>query len=159
MAPANKGGFTVIMDLLRIKYCIENLCHNTELFQIKIEAVVRILKLVFQMFLFLFCVRMIYLSRCLCVSRMGSTKTGRMVVLYTKELKLILAMEDTFEQDDWYLSIRSLMELEQKKKVEQEHMLQVEKVEVEVGEEEVEEDEGYWTLPPAAFFREVKPQF
>lgn len=117
-------------------------------------------------FLFLFCFifffRIIYLSRCLCVSRIGSTKTGCMVVLYTKELKLILAMEDTFEQNDWYLSIRRVMELEQenekqKKKVEQEHMLKVEKVEV--GEEEAEEDEGYWTLPPAAFFREVKPQF
>lgn len=107
---------------------------------------------------------MIYLSRCLCVSRMGSAKTGRVVVLYTKELKLILAMEDTFEQNDWYLSIRRVMEQEekkeeQKKKVEQQQMLKVEKVEMEMGEEEVEEDEGYWTLPPAAFFREVKSHF
>lgn len=105
---------------------------------------------------------MIYLSRCLCVSRMGSAKTGRKVALYAKELKLILAMEDTFEQNDWFLSIRRMMEQEQKKeeqkkKVEQEKMLKVEKVELEMEEEEVEEDEGYWTLPPAAFFREVQP--
>lgn len=104
---------------------------------------------------------MIYLSRCLCVSRMGSAKTGRMVALYTKELKLILAMEDTFEQNDWYLSIKRMMEQEQKKEeqkteVDQEKILKMEKVEFETEEEE---DEGYWTLPPAAFFKEVKPQF
>lgn len=108
--------------------------------------------------------RLIYLSRCLFVSRMGSAKTGCKVALYSKELKLILAMEDTLEQNDWYLSIRNMMELEleqkkeeQKKKVDQEKMLKVEKVEME--QEEVEDDEGYWTLPPAAFFREVQLQF
>lgn len=107
---------------------------------------------------------MIYLSSCLCVSRMGSEKTGRMVVLYTKELKLILAMEDMYEQNDWYLSIKRVMEQDQKKeeekkKAQQQQMLKVDKVEIEMGEEEVDDDEGYWTLPPAAFFKEVKPQF
>lgn len=102
---------------------------------------------------------MIYLSRCLFVSRMGSARTGHMVVLYTKEQKMVLSVKDKFEQDDWYLSIMRVMEQEQeqKKKAEQEKVLEAEeKVEV---EEEVEEDEGYWTLPPAAFFREVKPNF
>lgn len=98
---------------------------------------------------------MIYLSRCLFVSRMGSAKTGHMVVLYTKEQKLVLAVEDKFEQDDWYLSIKRVMEQEQEQK---KKVLEVEE-KVEEREEEVEDDEGYWTLPPAAFFREVQPQF
>lgn len=92
---------------------------------------------------------MIYLRCCLGVSRMGSAKAGHTVVLYTKDQTLALAVEDEWEQDEWYLSIRRLMEEEVK-------MEERGKV---FEEEEEEEDDGYCTLPPAAYFKEVQPQF
>ncbi|XP_071320651.1 insulin receptor substrate 2-B-like isoform X2 [Trachinotus anak] len=56
---------------------------------------------------------------------------------------MVLVVEDQQEQEEWYLAIKKLMEEEQK---DEEH-----------GEGFDEEDDGYCTLPPAAFFKEVWP--
>lgn len=56
---------------------------------------------------------------------------------------MVLVVEDQREQEDWYQAIKKLMEEEWK---EEEH-----------GEGFDEEDDGYCTLPPAAFFKEVRP--
>lgn len=92
-----------------------------------------------------FLVRVIYLRCCLGVSCMGSAKAGHTVVLYTKDQTLVLAVEDEWERDEWYLSIRRLMEEEVKME--------------ERGKAFEEEDDGYCTLSPAAYFKEVQPQF
>lgn len=92
-----------------------------------------------------FLVRVIYLRCCLGVSRIGSAKAGHTVVLYTKDQTLALAVEDEWEQDEWYLSIRRLMEEEVKME--------------ERGKVFEEDDDGYCTLPPAAYFKEVQPHF
>lgn len=91
-----------------------------------------------------FLVRVIYLTCCLGVSCMGSAKAGHTVVLYTKDQTLTLVVEDEWEQDEWYLSIKRLME---------------EEVKMQKRGKVFEEDDGYSTLPPAAYFKEVQPQF
>lgn len=78
------------------------------------------------------------------MSRMGSAKAGHTVVLYTKDQTLVLVVEDEWEQDEWYLSIRRLME---------------EEVKMEERGKTFEEDDGYCTLPPAVYFKEVQAQF
>ena len=81
---------------------------------------------------------MIYLRCCLGVSRSGSSRKGHTVALYAKDQTLVLAAEDQWEQEEWYLAVKRVME--------EEH-----------GEGFDEEDDGYCTLPPAAFFKEVRP--
>ncbi|XP_026219104.1 insulin receptor substrate 2-B-like [Anabas testudineus] len=83
----------------------------------------------------------IYLRCCLGVSRIGSSRNGHTVALYTKDQSMVLVMEDQQEQDEWYLAIKKLMEEERKN---EEHREGFEKG-----------DDGYCTLPPAAFFKEV----
>lgn len=84
--------------------------------------------------------RVIYLRCCLGVSRVGSTRKGHTVVLYARDQTMVLVMEDQQEQEDWYVAIRRVMEEEQ------------------MGEERADdEDDGYCTLPPAAYFKEVGP--
>ncbi|XP_030265148.1 uncharacterized protein LOC115576732 isoform X2 [Sparus aurata] len=85
----------------------------------------------------------IYLRCCLGVSRTGSTRKGHTVALYAKDQTMVLAVEDQWEQEEWYLAIKKLMEEERR---DEEH-----------GEGFDEEDDGYCTLPPAAFFKEVWP--
>ncbi|XP_074483236.1 uncharacterized protein LOC141762950 [Sebastes fasciatus] len=85
----------------------------------------------------------IYLRYCLGVSRSGSSRKGHTVALYAKDQTLVLSVEDQGEQEEWYLAIKKLMEEERK---DEEH-----------GEGFEEEDDGYCTLPPAAFFKEVWP--
>ncbi|XP_044044520.1 insulin receptor substrate 2-like isoform X2 [Siniperca chuatsi] len=85
----------------------------------------------------------IYLRCCLGVSRIGSSRKGHTVALYAKDQTMVLVVEDQWEQEEWYLAIKKLMEEEQK---DEEH-----------GEGLDEEDDGYCTLPPAAFFKEVWP--
>ncbi|XP_054479525.1 insulin receptor substrate 2-A-like isoform X1 [Anoplopoma fimbria] len=85
----------------------------------------------------------IYLSCCLGVSRSGSSRKRHTVVLYAKDQTIVLVVDDQWEQEDWYLAIKKLMEEERK---DEEH-----------GEGFDEEDDGYCTLPPAAFFKEVWP--
>ncbi|XP_051284370.1 insulin receptor substrate 2-A-like [Dicentrarchus labrax] len=80
----------------------------------------------------------IYLQCCLGVSRVGSSKKGHMVALYAKDQTMVLVVEDQGEQEEWYLAIKKLMDEEG-------------------GEAFDEEDDGYCTLPPAAFFKEVWP--
>lgn len=87
---------------------------------------------------------MIYLRCCLGVSRIGSSRKGHTVALYDKAQTMVLVMEDQQQQEDWYGTIKKLMEEEQK---EEEHA------------EGVDEDDGYCTLPPGAFFKEVGPDF
>ncbi len=67
------------------------------------------------------------------------------MVLYAKHQTMVLVVEDQWEQEEWYLAIKKLMEEEQK---DEEH-----------GEGFDEEDDGYCTLPPAAFVREVRRDF
>lgn len=54
-------------------------------------------------------------------------------------------MEDQKEQEDWYVALKKLMEEEQNDE--------------EYGEGADEDDDGYCTLPPAAFFKEVRALF
>lgn len=89
--------------------------------------------------------RVIYLRCCLGVSRMGSSRKGHTVALYAKDQTMVLVVQDQWEQEEWYLAIKKLMEEERK---DEEH-----------GEGFDEEDDGYCTLPPAAFFKEVRPDF
>ncbi|KAM9766396.1 uncharacterized protein ACNS7B_014100 [Menidia menidia] len=83
----------------------------------------------------------IYLRCCLGVSRVGSSRKGHMLALYDKDQTMLLVMEDQQQQEDWYAAVKKLMEEEQK---DDEHVEGVD-----------EEDDGYCTLPPAAFFKEV----
>ncbi|XP_070711877.1 insulin receptor substrate 1-like [Pempheris klunzingeri] len=86
----------------------------------------------------------IYLRCCLGVSRVGGARKGHTVALYAQDQTMVLVAEDQWEQEEWYLAIKKLMEEERK---DEEH-----------GEGfEEEEDDGYCTLPPAAFFKEVWP--
>jgi len=85
----------------------------------------------------------IYLRCCLGVSRIGNSRKGHTVALYDKDQTMVLVMEDQQQQEDWYVAIKKLMEEEQK---DEEH-----------GEGVDEEDDGYCTLPPAAFLKEVGP--
>lgn len=75
------------------------------------------------------------------MSRIGSSRKGHTVALYAKNQTMVLVMEDQRDQEEWYLSIKKLMEEEQK---DEEH-----------GEGFEEEDDGYYTLPASAFFKEV----
>ncbi|KAM7375407.1 hypothetical protein PAMA_014489 [Pampus argenteus] len=84
----------------------------------------------------------IYLRCCLGVSRIGSSRKGHTVALYAKDQTMVLVAEDQREQEEWYVSVKKLMEEERK---DEEH------------EGFDEEDDGYCTLPPAAFFKEVWP--
>ena len=67
------------------------------------------------------------------------------MALYAKDQTMVLAVEDQEEQEEWYLAIKKLMEEERR---DEEH-----------GEGFDEEDDGYCTLPPAAFFKEVQSDF
>ncbi|XP_034720571.1 insulin receptor substrate 2-A-like isoform X2 [Etheostoma cragini] len=87
--------------------------------------------------------KVIYLRCCLGVSRSSSSRKGHTVVLYAKDQTMVLVVEDQWEQAEWYLAIKKLMEEEQK---DEEH-----------GEGFDEEDDGYCTLPPVASFKEVWP--
>lgn len=89
--------------------------------------------------------RVIYLRCCIGVSRSGSSRKGHAVALYDKDQTMVLVVEDLQEQEEWYVSIKTLMEEERK---DEEH-----------GERFDEEDDGYCTLPPAAFFKEVRSDF
>ncbi|XP_018546093.1 insulin receptor substrate 2-B isoform X2 [Lates calcarifer] len=73
----------------------------------------------------------------------GSSRRGHTVALYAKDQTMVLVVEDQQEQEEWYQAIKKLMEEERK---DEEH-----------GEQFDEEDDGYCTLPPAAFFKEVWP--
>lgn len=66
------------------------------------------------------------------------------MALYPKDQTMVLVMEDQKEQEDWYVALKKLMEEEQNDE--------------EYGEG-ADEDDGYCTLPPAAFFKEVRALF
>lgn len=76
--------------------------------------------------------RVIYLRCCLGVSRIAGSRKGH----NAKDQTMVLVAEDQWEQEEWYLAVKKLMEEEWKDAFE-------------------EEDDGYCTLPPAAFFKEV----
>ncbi|XP_041637436.1 insulin receptor substrate 2-A-like isoform X2 [Cheilinus undulatus] len=86
---------------------------------------------------------LIYLRCCLGVSRISSPKKDHAVTLYAKDQTVVLVVEDQWEQEEWYQAIKKLMEEERKDE--------------EQGERLDEEDDGYCTLPPAAFFKEAWP--
>ncbi|XP_026157421.1 insulin receptor substrate 2-B-like [Mastacembelus armatus] len=85
----------------------------------------------------------IYLGSCLGVGQTGSSRKGYTVVLYTKDQTMVLVLEDQQEQGEWYLALRTLMEEERR---DEDHSEGFE-----------DEDDGYCTLPPTAFFKEVWP--
>lgn len=70
------------------------------------------------------------------------------MALYAPAQTMVLVMEDQWEQEEWYLAVKKLMEEEEEERKDEEH-----------GEGFEEEDDGYCTLPPAAFFKEVRPDF
>ncbi|XP_049919170.1 insulin receptor substrate 2-B-like [Epinephelus moara] len=84
----------------------------------------------------------IYLRCCISVSRSGSSRKGHTVALYVKDQTMVLVAEDQQEQEEWYLALKKLMEEEQR---DEEHGGLY------------GDDDGYCTLPPAAFFKEVWP--
>ncbi|XP_034533588.1 insulin receptor substrate 1-like [Notolabrus celidotus] len=86
---------------------------------------------------------LVYLRCCLGVSRVSSSRKGHTVTLYAKDQTVVLVVEDQREQEEWYLAVKKLMEEE---RTDEEH-----------GEGLDEDDDGYCTLPPAAFFKEVWP--
>lgn len=75
----------------------------------------------------------------------GSSRKGHTVALYAKDQTMVLVVEDHQQQEEWYVAIKKLMEEEQR---DEEH-----------GEGIDEEDDGYCTLPPTGFFKEVWPDF
>lgn len=85
--------------------------------------------------------RVIYLRCCLGVSRISSTRRGHTAALYAKDQTVVLVAEDQWEQEEWYLAVKKLIEEERRDE--------------EWGEGLSEEDDGYCTLPAAPFFREV----
>lgn len=82
---------------------------------------------------------LVYLRCCLGVSRMSSSRKGHTVTLYAKDQTVVLVVEEQLQQEEWYFAIKKLMEEER------------------ADEERYEEDDGYCTLPPATFFKEVWP--
>eukprot|EP00066_Takifugu_rubripes_P015336 XP_011604602.1 PREDICTED: insulin receptor substrate 2-A-like isoform X2 [Takifugu rubripes] len=84
----------------------------------------------------------IYLRCCLGVSRICSARRGHTVALYAKDQTMVLVAEDQWEQEEWYLAVKKLIE---------------EWKEEECREGFSEEDDGYCTLPPTPYFREVWP--
>lgn len=64
------------------------------------------------------------------------------MALYAKDQTMVLVLEDQREQEEWYLAMKKLMEEEL--------------MDEEQGEGLDEEDDGYCTLPPAAFLKEVR---
>lgn len=63
-----------------------------------------------------------------------------MVALYAKDQTMVLVAEDQWEQEEWYLAVKKLIE---------------EWKEEECREGFSDEDDGYCTLPPAPHFKEV----
>ncbi|KAF7663083.1 hypothetical protein LDENG_00218540 [Lucifuga dentata] len=82
----------------------------------------------------------IYLRCCLGVSRIS--KKGLTVALYAKNKTMVLIVEDQWEQNEWYVAIKKLMEEERNEQREEDFN---------------EESDCYCTLPPADFFKEVWP--
>lgn len=85
----------------------------------------------------------IYLRCCLGISRISSSRKEYKVALYAKDQTLVFVGKDQQEQHEWYVAIKKLMEEELMDECYTE------------GYEE--EDAGYCTLPPAAFFKQVWP--
>ncbi|XP_054630545.1 insulin receptor substrate 2-B-like isoform X2 [Dunckerocampus dactyliophorus] len=85
----------------------------------------------------------IYLRCCIGVRCPGSSRKGLTVALYAQDQTVALVAEDQQDQEGWYGSIKK--------------MLTEEREDEEQGCDDVDEDDGYCTLPPAAFFREVWP--
>ncbi|XP_061632196.1 insulin receptor substrate 1-like [Phyllopteryx taeniolatus] len=82
----------------------------------------------------------IFLRCCIGVGCLGSSRKGLTVALYAQDQTMVLVAEDQRDQEAWYLSIKKMME--------------------ERSDEDQacdDEDDGYCTLPPAAFFKEVWP--
>lgn len=83
-----------------------------------------------------------YLRCCLGVSRICSSRRGHTVALYAQDQTMVLVAEDQWEQEEWYLAVKKLIE---------------EWKEEECREGFSEEDDGYCTLPAAPYFKEVPP--
>ncbi|XP_061746026.1 insulin receptor substrate 4-like isoform X2 [Nerophis ophidion] len=83
----------------------------------------------------------IYLRCCIGVGCLGSSRKGLTVALYAQDQTMLLVAEDQQDQEGWYQSIKKVMTEEREDE--------------ERGCDD--EDDGYCTLPPAAFFKEVWP--
>lgn len=64
--------------------------------------------------------------------------------LYAKDQTMVLVADDQWEQEEWYQAVKKLIE---------------EWKDEECREGFSEEDDGYCTLPPAPYFREVSTHF
>lgn len=72
---------------------------------------------------------------------MSSTRRDHTAALYAKDQTVVLVTADQWEQEEWYLAVKKLIEEEWRDE--------------EWGEGLSKEDDGYCTLPAAPFFREV----
>ncbi|XP_049608519.1 insulin receptor substrate 1-like isoform X1 [Syngnathus scovelli] len=82
----------------------------------------------------------IYLRSCIGVGCLCSLSKGLTVALYAQDQTMVLVADSQQDQEAWYLSIKKLME---------EHRDEDQACD--------DEDDGYCTLPPAGFFKEVWP--
>ncbi|XP_077426081.1 uncharacterized protein LOC144054699 isoform X1 [Vanacampus margaritifer] len=82
----------------------------------------------------------IYLRCCIGVGCLSSSRKGLTVVLYAQDQTMVLVADNQQDQEAWYLSIKKMIE---------EHRDEDQACD--------DEDDGYCTLPPAAFFKEVWP--
>ncbi|XP_051912902.1 insulin receptor substrate 1-like isoform X1 [Hippocampus zosterae] len=82
----------------------------------------------------------LYLRCCISVGRLSSFRKGHTVALYAQDQTMVLVADNPQDQETWYLSIMKMME------------------ECRDDEDQAcDDDDGYCTLPPAAFFKEVWP--
>ncbi|KAM9828746.1 uncharacterized protein ACBT44_001483 isoform 3-T3 [Syngnathus typhle] len=82
----------------------------------------------------------IYLRSCIGVGCLCSLSKGLTVALYAQDQTMVLVADSQQDQEAWYLSIKELME---------EHR--------DEDQARDDDDDGYCTLPPAGFFKEVWP--
>ncbi|CAL8289397.1 unnamed protein product [Lota lota] len=92
--------------------------------------------------------RVIYLRCCLGVSKVSSTSKGHTVVLYAKDYTLVMVAEDTGQQEEWYWTVKRLIEEEKRYEEKTEDRGEGED---EGGERLDEEDDGYCTLSSGVF--------
>ena len=91
---------------------------------------------------------MINLRCCLRVSKVSSTSKGHTVALYAKDYTLVMVAEDTGQQEDWYWTMKRLIEEEKRYEDKTEERGEGED---EGGESLDDEDDGYCSLTSGVF--------
>ena len=89
------------------------------------------------------------------MSKVSSTSKGHTVALYAKDYTLVMVAEDTGQQEDWYRTVKRLIEEEKRYEDNTEERGEGED---EGGEHLEDEDDGYCTLT-SGVFKEVVYDF